>query len=268
MARRRRYRKSSRDFALEHIEAGKKLSRELGGTDKDVKRWFFNLPNAQLNKILDAYQAKFGPKPGSYARQTFPKWKSGETQMSGLVAERLFSLLPNYMPLETKFNLVESLWKHVAPSKKRLIVAGREADIDEIVLTMEKEIIELTTGWTIPQEMESRFKWLANKDSRVYQQLLSRIKQQEKDLGEQILKAKVPALKSRFENDLRDMTSSISQTLVVGRQSLEIRFEGEHERIWCGGADNYRSRDGGAAGDNTWILWVIAAIGLLILAAA
>ena len=46
------YRYSSRsaglERALQHIEEAKQLTRELGGTDKDVKEYFFSLPTNEL----------------------------------------------------------------------------------------------------------------------------------------------------------------------------------------------------------------------------
>ena len=38
-----------------------------------------------------------------------PKWRTGRVQMSGMVAERLFNLLPPRMPLGVKYKLVEGL---------------------------------------------------------------------------------------------------------------------------------------------------------------
>ena len=45
--------------ARQHIEDAQRLSRELGGTDVDVKKYFFSLPSNQLNVILTEYGEKF-----------------------------------------------------------------------------------------------------------------------------------------------------------------------------------------------------------------
>lgn len=42
--------------ARQHIEDARRLSAELGGTDKDVKEYFFSLPPHSLRLILDAYE--------------------------------------------------------------------------------------------------------------------------------------------------------------------------------------------------------------------
>jgi hypothetical protein len=117
MARRRydnrRHSRSRRppglEKALQHIEEGRRLSIELGGTDRDVKQYLFSLGPTELKPILDAYERQHGQQAREYAQDTIPQWRSGKRQMSGLVAARLFSLLPAFMPVERKFDLVKSL---------------------------------------------------------------------------------------------------------------------------------------------------------------
>ena len=51
-----RKRSAGHQKAIEHIRAAKALSTELGGTDKDVKEYFFNLSQKQLGLILNKYE--------------------------------------------------------------------------------------------------------------------------------------------------------------------------------------------------------------------
>lgn len=85
------------EAAKKHIEEAEQLSEELGGTDKDVKQWFFNLSAQEREEIFIRYTHVNGADAGSYARATFHDWRTGKRQMSGLVAGRLFSLLPPIM---------------------------------------------------------------------------------------------------------------------------------------------------------------------------
>src|SRR5690554_3074455 len=95
---RRNNRRPSRSYehARKHIEEAKILSEELGGSDKDVKDFFFGLKGNQLDAVLDSYEKNFGLKAREYAELALPQWKSGSKKMSGLVASRLFSLLPGF----------------------------------------------------------------------------------------------------------------------------------------------------------------------------
>lgn len=212
------------EAAKKHIDEAQQLSIQLGGTDKDVKAWFFNLPPHKLEDVFERYSSAYGKVAGDYARSTFGDWKSGRRQMSGVVASRLFNLLPPIMPLETKFKLVESLWSHVCPSKKRLIVAGASTPIEEIIDTVMTEVRTLATNWEIPEAMQNRFRWLAQQDSVTYQKLLQHIKEMEKKLGESILKDQIPILKNKFDTDLSETTSRISYVINVGKQSVELRL--------------------------------------------
>ena len=110
-SRRYTYRKRDpgREAALKHIEAARRLSAELGGTDKDVKAYFFSLDPRELRPILDEYERQFGRSARDYAEQTIPRWRNGSRKMSGRVASRLFSLLPQHMPLRKKYELIKSL---------------------------------------------------------------------------------------------------------------------------------------------------------------
>src|SRR5713226_2467806 len=96
---RRYYRDRSygRERALEHIAAARRLSAELGGMDQGVKAYFFCLSPTELSALLDEYERKYRRQAREYAADTIPKWRSGKVQMSGMVAERLFNLLPPRM---------------------------------------------------------------------------------------------------------------------------------------------------------------------------
>ena len=180
--RQRKQRNYGYEKAKQHIEEANRLTAELGGTDKDVKKWFFSLNSSKREVIFTKYGAKYGATKEEYARVAFTDWKTGKKKMSGLVAERLFSLLPPMMPAKVKFELVENLWKHVGPSKKVLVMAGTNSPMETIINTVKEEVASLTTSWTVPEQMTKSFNWLAQNDSAVYQQLLAHIKQKEKEL--------------------------------------------------------------------------------------
>jgi hypothetical protein len=97
------------EFARAHIEAGRRLTNELGGTDQDVKKYFFGLHKTDIEIILDLYEHQYGSQARAYASSTIEKWKSGKVQMGGQTASRLFNLLPPLMPLQKKYELITNL---------------------------------------------------------------------------------------------------------------------------------------------------------------
>ena len=261
----RHYKNRTRDrgqeAALKHIEEAKVLTRELGGTDQDVKKWFFNLSSRDLDRILLSYEKTYGSSAGQYARKTFPAWKAGKREMSGLVAGRLFKQIPPFMPMDVKFGLVESLWNHIGPTRKRLIKAGPEVSHQEIINAVVSEVQGLVTGWEIPKGMQNRFNWLAEKDSVTYQKLLSHIKDQERLLGERVLREQIPVLKHKFENELAETTSRLSYVIEVGKQSVELRMTSDITVLAVG---EWEPIARGTSYENEGIPWWVWFIGIAV----
>jgi hypothetical protein len=249
------------DAAIKHIEEAELLTRELGGTDQDVKQWFYDLSSRELDQILLSYEKSYGPAAGQYARETFPAWKSGKRKMSGLVAGRLFKKIPPFMPMDVKFGLVESLWNHIGPTRKRLIKAGPEVSHKEVVDAVISEVRGLVTGWEIPEGMRNRFNWLAEKDSVTYQKLLSHIKDQERLLGERVLKEQIPVLKHKFENELAETTSRLSYVIEVGKQSVELRMTSDITVLAVG---DWEPISRGSSYDTEGIPWWLWLIGIAV----
>ncbi len=170
---RRRPYDAGRARATQHIREARELSRELGGTDEDVKRYFFSLSAAELQVILNAYEKENGREARRYAEETIPAWRSGSRQMSGQNAARLFKLLPRFMPLERKYDLVESLWEKHAPRSEYSVAFGPAADANYVGKVIDQHVTATVNGHTISEALQCRFVWLADGDSQAMQQLLN-----------------------------------------------------------------------------------------------
>lgn len=223
--RRNNYRSNrSYEQARKHIEEAKALSEELGGNDKDVKDFFFDLKGDQLEAVLDAYENNFGLKAREYAEIALPQWKSGSKKMSGLVASRLFSLLPGFMSTQDKLGLAESLWRHVGPRSTRYLYIGKTATDHEIQQVVSEELDRLASNWRIPEEMEKRFAWLSEGDVAVEQQLLSHITGLEKTQSGNSAAELVTDFMRRYEAERSNSLTLFRHTISVGNQKLQIEF--------------------------------------------
>lgn len=279
MARRYHYRKSrsyrprtvGRSRALEHIEEAKELSRELGGVDSDVKDYFFSLSNQELSPIFQEYEALHGTEARKYAEKTIQKWRSGHVHMSGMVAKRLFKLLPPRMPLEKKYHLTTNLWKHVGPSSKKTYYVSPNAEIDVIIDTVRSYLEQVVVEYKIPDEMKRRFDWLSQGDVEVKQELLNFLRKQERNLLTNTLKNQLDTLQSHLQETNGEVTHHIAQVLKVGKHEVTIvldkRVEGITEKP-PQSAPPYRpsasAKRNDLNSDNlNWLWWAIG--GLLLL---
>jgi hypothetical protein len=173
----RRYGHRSYDAGLararQHIHEAKLLSQELGGTDEDVKRYFFGLSSSDLRPVLVAYEREHSKAAREYAESTIPLWRCGSRKMSGQVAARLFKLLPRFMPLNCKYALVESLWDKLVPRTEYSIAFGPDADAGRVGEAVDQHLTATVNGHTIPDGLQRRFNWLADGDAQLMQQLLN-----------------------------------------------------------------------------------------------
>lgn len=207
--------------ALQHIEEAKAFSDEVGGTDEDIKRYFFALSTEELRNILNTYEKKYSTSARNYAEQALPEWKSGRRKMSGEVAKRLFGLMPERMPIRDKFKLVESLWRHKSPRSFKSLFIGPDADLRDLQHRIESHLRTVITDHTIPVGLEKRFDWLAAGDVHTRQQLLNHMQQMERQLVEGSLTSKIPMVLSRMA---ANNGARFTETIEIGNHTVSIEF--------------------------------------------
>jgi hypothetical protein len=212
------------EAARRHIEEAKRFSKELGGIDNDVKGYFFRLTPAQLEPILDEYGQIHGLSARNYAEKTIAKWSSGRTHMSGMVAERLFNLLPPRMPLSEKYDLVKNLWEHVCPRTTHAFLVGPEGDGLVLETRVRDYLVSTVTGHAIPETMEKRFEWLSSGDVKVKQQLLNNLRAMERNLVLDTIREELPIFLAQIRNNGKVM-SRVTRTLRIGKHECVVAFD-------------------------------------------
>ena len=224
MGRRSRYQRSSytgADFARRHLDEAAAFSREIGGNDKDVKAYFFSLPANELNVILRNYGVKFGAQAEDYARKTFHAWRTGERGMSGLVASRLFSFLPHHMPLSKKYELAENIWVHFGPSSRHYYTIGTSANVNALASIIAVKLDSIVTAYNIPENIKNRFKWLADGDISVEEQLWNYFRNLQKSLAINKVQLEIPVLQRQVHNHT-DKTRLVRSELHIHKHIISI----------------------------------------------
>jgi len=259
MARRRniyRISKAGLARANQHIREAKELSRELGGTDQDVKRYFFGLSPAELCLILDAYEREHGKDARKYAEGTVPTWRSGSRKMSGQTAARLFKLLPRFMPLDRKYALVESLWELQAPRSEYSIAFGRNADAREVGEVVDRHVTATVNGHTISEGLQRRFEWLADGDAKVMQELLNHFLIRDRQLAIAAVGAEVVLILQHARVD--SVVRAFTRELKVGGHTVHIFLDPRATEVKLSpGAPRFR-----LAFDYSWI-WALVVLGVI-----
>lgn len=226
MAYRQNYRTSKKNYGAEraakHIQEAEEFSREVGGTDKDVKAYFFAISGAKKEEILGIYGRKYGQEKESYAREAWQSWATGRRKMSGMVAKRLFELLPNHMPIAAKLNMVESLWRHSSPSSNTSLKVDTRTDSGEVMIKV-REYFQGKLSHSIPDNFTRRFDWLAGADSRVKQELLSHFRKLELGVVGGSLEPKLEVLKRHLQGN--NVFISGSHTVSIGNHHLVLNFD-------------------------------------------
>lgn len=259
------YRRSrERNYALEHIEAARRFSAEIGGLDNDVKDYFFSLSGHELHKILDEYGAKYGEKARSYATQTIPKWRSGAVTMSGMNAERLFALLPSRMPLQKKYQLTEGMWKHFGPSSKKTLRVGADASLDDIVARVREHITEVVSSFKIPSDMERRFSWISQGDVQIKQQILNHLREQEKLLVIVGVRQQASVLLEKLRGDRDRQIFRMNHVFQIGKHELHVVFG--HDQKGVSLEDYHPIAPSGTKSDGIgWIIGIVVIVILFLL---
>lgn len=255
--------------AMEHIRQAEELTKELGGTDQDVKDYLFSLPKEKMQVVLDRYQSQYGYLARDYAEQTLPKWRSGSVKMSGMVAERLFNLLPPLMPIDEKYKLAESLWKHVAPSSHRRLYFGPDVDPEELANVAREHFQKKAVPHQLPDSVQRRFHWLSSGDIGVKQQLLNHFMEHERALAAHAVRENTQVILDNLRGESGDVFHA-DMTLKVGKHTLVLSLCHGVEGISDVPVEKPRSKKAdtttkGKHDDSWWIFLLVSAGVLAIL---
>lgn len=107
------------------------LQGTFGGAVGEIRHAFMHLDEEARDKLFSDYGAIHGSSAERYARNTFPKWKSGLTGLSGQTMRRLVQLVPPYLSSEQRFSILQSVLKlHKKSALSQSIIIDVKAPSD------------------------------------------------------------------------------------------------------------------------------------------
>ncbi len=165
--------------AIEHVEAYHRLERKLGVILKDIREIFFSLRGPALNNFLTIYGQKHGSKAQDYATETIPLWRNGTRKMSGIVAERLMNLIPQFLSTTQRYELVEKLCNHHI--KQKHVQTKIESETYERDIQILKKTINSFKNQNIlqfiPEDIVETINWLSDDDIVASRAIIAKINQ-------------------------------------------------------------------------------------------
>lgn len=163
------------------------LFRNFGSVVGEIRKAFLALEEDALDELFNDYGAIYGASAESYARKTFPSWKSGKTSLSGQTLERLVELVPPYLEPEQRMELVKLLAKqheprHGKPYRSvRINIEDPDqafAEIEEVLRTMESEDVLAH----IPEHVMKAASWLYDDDVTAARAVLAEARRAQNDI--------------------------------------------------------------------------------------
>lgn len=233
-------------MAEKHIEEAQKLEAELGSSVQHVKEYLYSLSGNDLNAILNEYEKlilseekeqKVGGARSAkaYAKKTLEKWKSGETEMSGLVAQRFFKILPHFMPLEVKYGLIDKLCAHLEDlanhTKLKTFYVGRDFDINQLITNVKEYYEKTINSYEITEDLKSRFNWLSQNDVTVKKLLVDYFKNKRRDLEIAELKNMLVMLSNKLQDANGKYISGLEHSVTINNNTVKIIFHKKAQGI-------------------------------------
>ncbi|ASE23791.1 hypothetical protein D3X12_18555 [Pseudomonas protegens] len=254
--RRTKYRSNAgQEAARRHIQEAEAFSQEIGGNDIDVKRYFFGLSGSELESILIEYGKTYGSEAEGYARNTMHKWRSGTTKMSGMIAKRLFDLLPPRMPERKKYELAESVWLHFGPTSRHAYTAGPQTDVAALVQAVSEKLDQVVVSYGLPENVKARFNWLAAGDVVIKEQLLNHFRQLQKSIAAEKINLEIPVLQKQVL-DYPDTTGLVRSHIEIHKHIVSITVD---RRLTSEVNEGDPEPLKGTASGSLWWLWIVGA---------
>ncbi len=229
MARRRR-RRRWHSYGSYVVSKRHELTTTFGGIDRDIERLFLNLDRDDLEDLLEIYEEEFGRSAASYARATFPKWKSRTVKMGAQVAERLLNLVPPLLSQDERFELVKKLRLANFRKVRRSVHTGPETwrqDLGPVI----RDVVEHGSTAVISEAVKQRVSWLANGDVAAAEKLLLAAEKDEALTRLAYLDRELKRLEAMIAQ-LGDVNTSVSHSIDLPQGTIDVYISTPQKTVW------------------------------------
>ena len=158
------------------------LNSFFGPAVGKIKSAFFKIDKDALDELFDDYGAIYGSAAERYARQTFPKWRSGATQLSGQVMERLIELVPPYLEPARRLELLTEVVRYHKPRKRVQTIVVDLKSPEKGIANIEAALAEMNVVDPlahVPENVMNAAKWLYDDDMTVARAVIAEVEARE-----------------------------------------------------------------------------------------
>lgn len=201
------------------------LFRNFGAVVEEIRKAFLALEDDALDELLKDYGAIHGDSAESYARKTFPAWKSGKTGLSGQTLERLVELVPPYLEPEQRMELTKLLAQKHEPRHGKPYNNIR-VNIEEpgnAFTEIEAALTEMDTQDVlahIPEHVMKAATWLYDDDVTAARAVLADAKRAENEIMKKAARREIDLLKRTIASG-QVKTANYSVELPAGTLSVQ-----------------------------------------------
>lgn len=207
-----------------HTNKRNQLTCLFAGIDKDIELIFLNLDSSSRESIFYQYGKEYGESAEKYARNTFLKWKSGATKLSGQTAERLLNLLPPFLSQDKRYELVKKLrdyYMNERQTNERVTTSPELWKQD--LLPVVNRIVEKSSNFKLPEELKTRVAWLSGGDAESANKILKSVEQEEAKLRTAYLDVEFRRI-DQYVNIVEN-TQSVAHTITLPQGTIHVTIQ-------------------------------------------
>jgi hypothetical protein len=156
-----------------------------------------------LDELLADYGSIYGGLAEKYARKTFPKWKSGATNLSGQTMERLVELVPPYLTPEQRFFILQLVLKTHKKSGPQKTIKINVKEPSAGFQKLENSLRSMSHDDVLahlPENVMDAAKWLYDHDITSVRAMLAEAERHENDLIRASAEKEIALLKRTISN--------------------------------------------------------------------
>ena len=154
------------------------LRNKFGNAINEITNEFYTMNSSDMGKLLKIYGNLHGWKAENYARETIPKWRSGQVKPSSQTLKRLIDLVPPYLSPEKRFKILEIILNKYGSNPQTQHITVNAKEPDEGLGNIDKALrnIAVTDELAyLPTNVMDTAKWLYDDDITTARAMLSRI---------------------------------------------------------------------------------------------